>query len=120
MEDGLPSRLVYDAIQDKDGFMWFATANGLCRYDGNNFKTYNTQNSPLFSNTITGISLDANNHLFIQSIKNDGSAYKINNIQALDLNQYKSIKVMEALPKMPFKAEQINRMIHDELGSIFF
>jgi ligand-binding sensor domain-containing protein len=41
MEDGLPSRLVYDAIQDKDGFMWFATANGLCRYDGNNFKTYN-------------------------------------------------------------------------------
>lgn len=120
MEDGLPSRLVYDAIQDKDGFMWFATANGLCRYDGNNFKTYNTQNSPLFSNTITGISLDANNHLLIQSIKNDGSAYKINNIQALDLNQYKFIKVMEALPRMPFKAEQINRMIHDDLGSIFF
>ena len=120
MEDGLPSRLVYDAIQDKDGFMWFATANGLCRYDGNNFKTYNTQNSPLFSNTITGISIDANNHLFIQSVKNDGSAYKINNIQALDLNQYQFIKVMEALPKMPFKAEQINRMIHDELGSIFF
>ena len=120
MEDGLPSRLVYDAIQDKDGFMWFATANGLCRYDGNNFKTYNTQNSPLFSNTITGISLDANNHLLIQSIKNDGSAYKINNIQALDLNQYKFIKIMEALPRMPFKAEQINRMIHDDLGSIFF
>ena len=120
MEDGLPSRLVYDAIQDKDGFMWFATANGLCRYDGNNFKTYNTQNSPLFSNTITGIALDANNYLLIQSIKNDGSAYKINNIQALDLNQYQFIKVMEALPNMPFKAEQINRMIHDDLGSIFF
>jgi hypothetical protein len=35
VEDGLSSRMVYYVIQDHDGFMWFATANGLCRYDGN-------------------------------------------------------------------------------------
>jgi len=49
VEEGLPSRVVFDAIQDKEGFMWFATANGLCRYDGNSFKIYNTKNSPLIS-----------------------------------------------------------------------
>lgn len=37
---GLPANSVYDVFQDKKGFMWFATDKGLCRYDGNNFKTY--------------------------------------------------------------------------------
>lgn len=36
---GLPSNSVYDVYQDSQGFMWFATGKGLCRYDGNNFKT---------------------------------------------------------------------------------
>lgn len=32
--DGLPSNLVYDMIQDIDGYLWLGTANGLCRFDG--------------------------------------------------------------------------------------
>ncbi len=38
--DGLPSNHIYDIQQDIDGFMWFATQSGLCRYDGYSFKTY--------------------------------------------------------------------------------
>ena len=38
--NGLPSNSVYDIFQDSKGFMWFATGKGLCRYDGNVFKTY--------------------------------------------------------------------------------
>jgi ligand-binding sensor domain-containing protein len=45
LEDGLPSRLVNATVQDKAGFIWFATANGLCRFDGKDFKTFNTKNS---------------------------------------------------------------------------
>lgn len=37
---GLPSNSVYDIFQDSKGFMWFATGKGLCRYDGNHFKTF--------------------------------------------------------------------------------
>lgn len=37
---GLPSNSVYDVFQDSKGFIWFATGKGLCRYDGNNFKTF--------------------------------------------------------------------------------
>jgi signal transduction histidine kinase/ligand-binding sensor domain-containing protein len=33
-KDGLGSNFVYAIHQDKKGFMWFATANGLQRYDG--------------------------------------------------------------------------------------
>jgi len=37
---GLPSNSVYDIFQDSRGFMWFATGNGLCRYDGHFVNTY--------------------------------------------------------------------------------
>lgn len=37
---GLPSNAVYDLFQDSKGFMWFATEEGICRYDGKNFETY--------------------------------------------------------------------------------
>ncbi len=39
-KDGLPSNEVYDVLQDDDGYMWFATDNGVSRYDGYEFKNY--------------------------------------------------------------------------------
>lgn len=34
MNDGLTSNTVRNIVQDKYGFIWFGTDNGLCRYDG--------------------------------------------------------------------------------------
>jgi ligand-binding sensor domain-containing protein len=70
VEDGLPSRLINSAIQDNAGFMWFATANGLSRYDGKSCKNYNTKNSALLYNELRGLSKGLNNLLFIQFNKN--------------------------------------------------
>jgi len=39
-EQGLPSHVVNDIVQDQHGFMWFATAKGLSRYDGYQLNTY--------------------------------------------------------------------------------
>lgn len=39
MNTGLPSNAVRSIVQDKNGFIWFGTDNGLCRYDG-----YHVQN----------------------------------------------------------------------------
>ena len=38
--DGLSQSYVYDIIQDKQGFIWVATGDGLNRYDGNEFVHY--------------------------------------------------------------------------------
>jgi len=35
---GLPSNEVYDIYQDSEGFLWFATDNGVVRYDGSELK----------------------------------------------------------------------------------
>ena len=38
--DGLPSNEVFDVAQSKTGFLWLGTDNGLCRFDGQNFRRY--------------------------------------------------------------------------------
>ena len=43
-DQGLPSPVVNSIIQDHFGFMWFATMEGLCRYDGYDIKIF--QNDP--------------------------------------------------------------------------
>lgn len=40
MLDGLPTNTVRSIVQDKDGFIWMGTDNGLCRYDGYNVLLY--------------------------------------------------------------------------------
>jgi len=40
IENGLPEGYVASSIQDKLGFMWFGTQNGLVRYDGYRLKSY--------------------------------------------------------------------------------
>jgi signal transduction histidine kinase/ligand-binding sensor domain-containing protein len=38
--DGLPQNSVNSIVQDKRGFIWFATQDGLCRYDGSQIKVF--------------------------------------------------------------------------------
>ena len=42
-EDGLPHSHVTQLLQDQQGLMWFSTWNGLCRYDGYEFRTFKPQ-----------------------------------------------------------------------------
>ncbi len=38
--DGLPSNTVYKVVKDERGFLWLATSNGICRFDGHRFETF--------------------------------------------------------------------------------
>ncbi len=40
ISDGLPSKNTTATIKDKRGFIWVGTENGLCRFDGYNFKIF--------------------------------------------------------------------------------
>jgi len=43
VDDGLPSSMVYHAFQDSKGYIWFATANGVSRFDGYRFENFDLQ-----------------------------------------------------------------------------
>jgi signal transduction histidine kinase/DNA-binding response OmpR family regulator/ligand-binding sensor domain-containing protein len=52
----LPSNTVYRIFQDSDGFIWFGTPGGFCRYDGYSMENFRSEiASPAFpSNYVTG------------------------------------------------------------------
>jgi len=67
-EDGLAQNTVYSILQDKQGFMWFGTKDGLSRYDGYQFKNYrNDKNDPnsIGNNCIRSLFQDANGDIWI-------------------------------------------------------
>ena len=41
VENGLSNNTVYCSLQDKNGFLWFGTKDGLNRFDGYHFKHFN-------------------------------------------------------------------------------
>ncbi len=57
-DDGLPSSEVYYSLQDHNGYMWFATDAGVCRYNGYEFKTF-TVSDGLTNNIVFHLCEDA-------------------------------------------------------------
>jgi signal transduction histidine kinase/ligand-binding sensor domain-containing protein/CheY-like chemotaxis protein/AraC-like DNA-binding protein len=49
--EGLSQGMIYDLLQDRNGFLWFATKDGLNRYDGYAFQVF--QNNPFNPFSIT-------------------------------------------------------------------
>jgi ligand-binding sensor domain-containing protein/signal transduction histidine kinase/DNA-binding response OmpR family regulator len=46
VENGMSNNTVLASIQDKDGFLWFGTKDGLNRFDGYHFKTFRSGADP--------------------------------------------------------------------------
>lgn len=70
--DGLSQSSVLSIVQDKQGFMWFGTRNGLNKYDSRSFKTYRNEpenaNSLLSNDYISSLLADDHNHIWIGSV----------------------------------------------------
>ncbi|MEM9686046.1 MAG: histidine kinase [Bacteroidota bacterium] len=54
VEDGLPSSEVYQIKQDSKGYIWFATGNGVSRFNGYEFENF-SMNNGLPDNTVFDI-----------------------------------------------------------------
>ncbi len=60
--DGLPSSTVYKLAQDRDGFIWLGTQDGLARYDGVSFRVFrNDPKEPrsIGGNNVTALLIDS-------------------------------------------------------------
>ncbi|HEX9659953.1 MAG TPA: two-component regulator propeller domain-containing protein, partial [Rhodothermales bacterium] len=68
--DGLSQTTIYAIYQDRQGFMWFATQDGLNRYDGHSMKVYRHvpfDTTALGDNTVVSITEDREGYLWIGS-----------------------------------------------------
>jgi signal transduction histidine kinase/ligand-binding sensor domain-containing protein len=71
MKNGLVSNYCYDVLQDKRGYIWVATLNGLCRFNGNAWQVYQQQSTKpryaLPGNWVMDIGEDAQGNIRINT-----------------------------------------------------
>lgn len=80
--DGLPSNSVRCMFQDSKGFLWLGTLDGLTRYDGNTFLTYQLESGKhdqisLADNRIKHVAEDKNGFLWIKTVPELFSCYDL-------------------------------------------
>jgi len=74
--DGLPSAYVSGMLQDAEGFLWMTTPEGLVRYDGAQFTTFDRRTAPaLNSNAIGNVALGPGGRMVFSTSK--GALYRI-------------------------------------------
>ena len=108
--DGLAGSTVYDVVQDKDGFIWFGTENGLSRFDGKHFKNYTVKDG-LPDNEVLTLFADSKGRVWIGTFSKQLSYVengKIRNAQNDSL-----------LRKITWKAN-VSQMIESKEGDLFF
>lgn len=75
IRNGLSQNTVYQILQDRKGFMWFGTKDGLNRYDGLSFRIYKKENSCLGNNFVTALYEDRRGNIWVGT---DGGVFIYN------------------------------------------
>ena len=83
VKDGLPGSIVYQSLQDRNGFIWFATNQGVSRFDGRVFRNY-TKEDGLPDNDILKLYLDKHDNIWFISFMGVPSVLYHNSIIRFD------------------------------------
>ncbi|MEQ1737584.1 MAG: two-component regulator propeller domain-containing protein, partial [Rhodoglobus sp.] len=78
IKDGLPSSTVQSIVQDKLGFLWFGTPDGLARYDGNQLRVYRSNDqdpNSVSGGYVTALTLDGSGKLWVGTADHGVSLY---------------------------------------------
>lgn len=71
-DNDLPNSLINKIVEDKDGMVWIATEDGLCKYNGSRFISYFHEDgnpNSLISNFVRTLAVDNDNHIFVGTIQ---------------------------------------------------
>ncbi|MBL0359157.1 MAG: histidine kinase [Chitinophagaceae bacterium] len=131
-KEGLSSNYATSISEDKQGFIWIGTGNGLNRYDGYRFKHYyhsNSDTNSLVSNDIQTLYSDSKGRLWICT--SDGVScfipgsnqfinYSTRSAAPHKLNNNSSVKIYEDRNKTIWLCNQLNVIyrINDHLEAV--
>jgi ligand-binding sensor domain-containing protein/serine phosphatase RsbU (regulator of sigma subunit) len=103
VNEGLCHPFVYNINQDKNGFIWLGTGEGLCRYDGFSF---------ISANTIDSLPFEVVNVTYCDSLGNIWIGYNNGQVWSYDGNYFKYHEICEGL------AQSITAISQDQQGAI--
>ncbi len=115
VEDGLPSATVFSVQQDRAGFLWFGTINGVARYDGYDFKLFQhdaSDSNSISNNNAGNIFIDSKNTLWIGTF---GGGFN-----TIDLNSGQLIRYPYSSDENDLVVSQFVQTFHeDEQGNMW-
>lgn len=88
-DNGLPQNGVRQITQTPDGYLWFTTFDGLVRFDGVRFRTFNKSNTKgIINNRFTGIFADTDGTVYATTME-DGvlTIYRDSEFRSLTSDQ---------------------------------
>jgi signal transduction histidine kinase/ligand-binding sensor domain-containing protein len=105
VRNGLSNNTVLCCKQDKKGFMWFGTKDGISRFDGYHFKTYdlrpNGQFYP-FSNNVMSLAIDSSGLLWVGSAR---GLYQYDSVRESFIPMFDSLYNIETI--LPSLSDQL-------------
>lgn len=67
-DDGLANNVVFNIIEDNDGYIWFSTANGLCRFNGYEMEQFPSEYKDINYTALFNMQLDSLGRVWTHSI----------------------------------------------------
>ncbi|MGH1432830.1 MAG: histidine kinase [Lewinella sp.] len=84
-EDGLPSSECYEILQDKKGYIWISTDNGVSRFNGDEFKNYGTKEG-LLDKTVLFMHEDHRGWIWMNTLSGNFYIHRGDTIAAYEHN----------------------------------
>ncbi len=103
-DQGLPQAFNPAILQDRQGFIWMATLDGLCRYDGRNFKVFQPSSrglSSISSAAVIGLKEDREGGIWIVTEKGTIDYFNPGNEAFENISQHASFQ--KAFPWKPYE-----------------
>ena len=113
--EGLSQNDINDVFQDKNGFLWIGTNDGLNRYDGYSFKTFRIEpfeNSGISSNLVYCIDEDVDGNLWLGTSDEGICRFDVTT------EQFQVFKNTDEQPDL-LLSNQINILLASKDGSIW-
>jgi len=113
--EGLPSSTVHAIVQDRRGFIWFGTQDGLARYDGTKMRVYRpaekdpTSISPGY---ITALTVDPSGSIWVGTAENGVALY--------DPNTDQFTRFVRGTGKSALTSEGVASIVRDRKGRVWF
>lgn len=105
-ESGLPHNTIQNIFQDSEGYIWIATKDGLCRYDGFDYVTYreSLERESVSNSKIRSIAEDDNRNVWV------GTEHGLNRLNLTTGHIHSFFSDTEPL----FKSDFINDLYFDK------